>query len=271
MEYSELHELISFLQNGTKLHIGVMFFGDFGGVGLALPREQTIHASSVCWEFKNREGGLEKCYRCRQAAIKKAMTERLDFGGFCINGVYEYTRPVSIDGKCVAIIFIGNIFCPHKSNTRCAYLIKNAPHLIDGMEHDFDEARCRALGKVIECYIRALHSRYPSRTDEQSPSLIENIKAYIATNLEYGISITDTARVFGYNAQYLGRLFKRECKMSFSDYVNNERIKLALTYLLNGESVTVAAFRVGFNNVSYFNRSFKRQFGISPTEYIKRQ
>ena len=271
MEYSELHELISFLQNGTKLHIGVQFLGDFGGKGFTLPREQTIHASNVCWEFKNREGGLQKCYRCRKAAIKKAMTELLDFGGFCINGVYEYTRPVSIDGKCVAIIFIGNIFRPCENNSRISYLLENAPHLIDSMEHDFDESRCRALGKLIESYIRALHYRYPRQSDTQAPSLFENVKTYINTNLEYGISLSDTARIFGYNTQYLGRLFKRECKMSFSDYVNSERVKLSVSYILKGESVTVAAFRVGFNNISYFNRSFKRHFGVSPTEYIKRQ
>ena len=271
MEYSELHELISFLQNGTKLHIGVLFFGDFGGKGLTLPQEHTIHASNVCWEFKNRAGGLQKCYRCRQSAIKKAMTCLSDFGGFCINGVYEYTRPVSIDGKCVAIIFIGNIFRPEKNNDRIARLLENAQGLICDMEHDFDEARCRALGKVIESYIRALHARYPHQSNTQTPSLIENVKTYINTNLEYNISITDTARVFGYNAQYLGRLFKQECKMSFSDYVNVERTKLAATYLLSGESVTAAALKVGFNNISYFNRSFKRHFGVSPTEYVKRQ
>lgn len=55
---------------------------------------------------------------CRNAAIKKAMRLKKEFGGFCINGVYEYIHPVIINDYVACIIYIGNIFfneqCPDK-------------------------------------------------------------------------------------------------------------------------------------------------------------
>ena len=69
MEYNSLYEMITYLQYGTKLHIGVLFFCNWGNEKCILPFEQTIHASAICDEFKSCPGGLEKCFRCRNAAI----------------------------------------------------------------------------------------------------------------------------------------------------------------------------------------------------------
>ena len=73
MEYNSLYELITYLQYGTGLHIGVLFFGNYGNQKCILPFEQTIHASAICDEFKSRPGGLDRCFRCRKAAIKEAL------------------------------------------------------------------------------------------------------------------------------------------------------------------------------------------------------
>ena len=271
MEYSGLYDMIRFLQNGTRLHIGVLFFGNFGGEAFELPGSQMIHSSEACREFKEREGGFRRCYRCRQIAIEKALRERKDFGGYCINGVYEYTRPIVIDGEVAAIIYIGNILRRGSGGTRLKRLLEEPDTLLATMEQEFDEESCRALGALIESYIRALWEQESKNNYGKKPSLIENIKGYIAANLEYDISLSDTARLFHYNGQYLGRLFKRETGMSFAEYVNRERVKLAAEYLKEDASVISIAYRVGFNNVTYFNRMFKRHFGCAPLEYKNRK
>ena len=98
MVYNSLLDLITYLQYGTKLHIGVLFFGNYGNEKCILPSEQTIHASKICDEFKGRDGGLEKCFRCRNAAIRKAHCTKTVFGGLCINGVY--IKILGISKRC---------------------------------------------------------------------------------------------------------------------------------------------------------------------------
>lgn len=266
VEYSGLYDLIRFLEYGTHLHIGVLFFGSYGGDALRLPHRHAIHDSAVCEELKNREGGMRRCLRCRQWAIEKALKEGKSYGGECINGVYEYMHPVFVGDECAALIFIGNIRRPD-AQVRLQRLLGDRWDLAQTMQTSFDEGECRALGSLIESYMRVLLEHQAPKTPNRTSPLIANIQAYVAENLEYEVTLSDAARLFHYHEQYLGRLFKRETGMRFSDYINTERIKRAALYLRDARSVIQVAYQVGFHNVTYFNRCFKRYFGKTPTEY----
>ena len=270
MKYSSLYDLIRFVERGTRLHIGVLFFGSFGGDALRLPHSQTIHDCPVCWEFKNREGGMHRCLACRQRAIEKGLCERRAFGGRCINGVYEYVHPVVIDGECAALIFIGNMR-RQNAEARLVHRLGERSDLIQTMEDSFDDEACRALSSLLESYIRMLAEEQKKQPSNKTTPLIDNVKAYVGENLECSVSLSDAARLFHYHEQYLGRLFKRETGMRFSDYINAERIHRAAAHLASGTSVIEAAYQVGFRNVTYFNRIFKRIYGKTPTEYKKQK
>ena len=109
MEYNSLFDLILALQYGTKLHIGVVFLGNFGTEKTYLPRKHSIHTAPVCELHKSTKTGLRRCIRCRNLAIRRAALRKNPFGGLCINGVYEYTHPVVQDGQTVCVIYAGNI------------------------------------------------------------------------------------------------------------------------------------------------------------------
>lgn len=56
---------------------------------------------------------------------------------------------------------------------------------------------------------------------------------------------------------------------SANDFINSIRIKKAALLLLDGnQRVSEVAYQVGFNDPKYFSKSFKKYFGMSPTEYI---
>ena len=259
MEYSSLYELIQSLSYGTKLHIGVNFLGNNGNQKCALPHDNEIHAG-VCRPIKACTN-YKRCFKCQKLAIRKAIREKQAFGGLCINGVYEYTRPVSKDEEVICIIYIGNIFAEAGRKKLEALNID-----LNQMEHDFEFEKCDALGNIIEGHIRVLLEKYPDEPNVFNP-LVKNIKSYLNENLEYEVSISAIAELFHYNAVYLGRVFKRETGMSIKEYVNGRRIKKAKQFLTDGESVTATAQKCGFNNVTYFNGVFKRATGRTPTEY----
>lgn len=266
--YADLSELIAFLEYGTKLHIGVLFFGNNGLQALQLPHQSTIHTSPVCDEMKARPNGFTRCYKCRNAAIAAALDRKCAFGGLCINGVYEYTHPVVVEGEVICLVFIGNIL-PQNAAKITHRLGANAA-LLDTLEQSFTPEACARVGTLIEGYIRMLLQLAPKGEADFDP-LIENLKRYIEDNLEYTPDLALLARSFHYNEKYLGRLFKRKTGRSFSAYINMRRVECACHMLKGGkEPITAIAARVGFNNVSYFNRCFREQMGVSPAQYRAR-
>ena len=124
--------------------------------------------------------------------------------------------------------------------------------------------------KDIDEFIGVRYAHRGLHDSEKAENSISAIKAAVdmGFGIEFDIRLSDMAKLFHYNEQYFGRLFKRETGMSFSEYVNYKRVTLAASYL-GDDNITNIAFRVGFNSVTYFNRIFKRHFGMTPSEYQK--
>jgi len=267
MEPRGLYDLIRYLSRGTHLHIGVLFFGRFGNALCRIPHAHTIHSAPVCTAMKGVGAGFRRCFRCRNLALQKALTEKKPFGGFCACGVYEYTHPVLMGEEVAAVIFIGNIY-EKEGSARLLRRLGEKRDLIETMEHSMGGEDCVALSVLLESYIRMLFA-HSGAEGEAEDSLIENIKSYISENLEYGAELSRIAAVFHYNKTYLGRIFKQAVGMSISDYVNGRRLALAEELLLLHPRAPIIeiAGKCGFSSVTYFNRRFKAAFGKTPTEY----
>lgn len=260
MEHSDLFELISCLEYGTKLHISIVFLNNYGNVKTMLPTEHVSHSKPYCDFMKAKHNGLKKCIKCRNLALKKAVSEKVSFAGLCINGIYEYCHPVIDDRDIIAVIFIGNILSKEPET-------EDIKRFYETFELNFDEEKCRRVCRVLENHIKLLISEYPSGSTGFNP-LIENIRNYIEESLYYDISVGNIASVFNYNEKYIGKLFKRQTGKTLKEYVNAERLKRSKELLKNTSlSVTEISAKVGFNSVSYFNRLFKRYFNMSPTIY----
>jgi len=80
MEHSGLYDLIKYVEYGTRLHIGVVFLGGHLNSKCALPHSHTIHSNEICEKFKKDPKDFERCFKCRNYAIKKAMRDKRPFG-----------------------------------------------------------------------------------------------------------------------------------------------------------------------------------------------
>ncbi|KRL61577.1 response regulator transcription factor [Latilactobacillus fuchuensis] len=82
------------------------------------------------------------------------------------------------------------------------------------------------------------------------------------------LSLSSVAGELHLNAVYLGQLFKQDTGRSFSKYLNDYRINIALEMLHSSHlDVNYIASFVGYQNQGYFYKIFKQQTGMTPSEY----
>ncbi|HEY6254498.1 MAG TPA: AraC family transcriptional regulator [Xanthobacteraceae bacterium] len=96
------------------------------------------------------------------------------------------------------------------------------------------------------------------------------VKADIAANLGMReLSLATVAQRQGISTGYVRKLFERD-GTSFSDYVLDQRLTQAHRLLTDprwrDRRISAIVFEVGFGDLSYFNRSFRRRYGASPSE-----
>ncbi len=101
-------------------------------------------------------------------------------------------------------------------------------------------------------------------------SVMEGILEYIQHNYRENLKLGNIAKLFGYNSSYLGKLFTKTMNKSFNSYLDEVRIENSKRLLTEGEyKVYEISQMVGYTNVDYFHKKFKKYVGMSPAEYRK--
>ena len=99
-------------------------------------------------------------------------------------------------------------------------------------------------------------------------SMVENLDGYIRDNIHDEISNTELGAIFGYHPFYISKMLKDKKGITLHQYVIQYRIKYALSMLrYSDKSIADIADETGFTDASYFTKSFKAQFGMTPKEY----
>ena len=101
------------------------------------------------------------------------------------------------------------------------------------------------------------------------PDMLIEVQKYI--NRHYfneDLSISEIANNMEVSQTYLIRLFKRNLKMTFAEYLTNVRVKNAIILMRDPTlTLTEIAKLVGYNTQHYFCNVFKKHVGISPQDY----
>ena len=93
---------------------------------------------------------------------------------------------------------------------------------------------------------------------------IRKILAYIDEHTGEHISLADVSQFVNLSPEYTSLLFKKEMKITLTEYINDKKLSLAKELILGREmSLSDVASYVGFENYNYFSRIFKRHFGVS--------
>ncbi|MCM1307358.1 MAG: response regulator, partial [Butyrivibrio sp.] len=101
-------------------------------------------------------------------------------------------------------------------------------------------------------------------------SILDDIIFYIDHNYQSNIKLETIAPLFGYNSAYLGKIFSKTVGENFNNYVDSIRIKHAKRLIIENKlKVYEISEAVGYKNVDYFHKKFKKYVGQSPAEYRK--
>lgn len=136
----------------------------------------------------------------------------------------------------------------------------------------------KPLGYELEIKSELLHlffllySQVPyQRSSQEYGDITEKLKLvlqFIQEHYQQGITVKELAELCHFSEYHFMRFFKRHMNMTSIEYLNQYRLEMASRQLAETNlSVTSIALESGFNNISYFNRVFKRKFGVTPMEY----
>ena len=110
-----------------------------------------------------------------------------------------------------------------------------------------------------------------SKRQERSGNIIKTAKDYIDAHFDKDISLDDVSKVVNISPYYFSKIFKEESGLNFIEYLTNIRIEKAKNLLENSSlSVKEICVSCGYSDPNYFSRSFKKNVGVTPTEYKDR-
>lgn len=103
---------------------------------------------------------------------------------------------------------------------------------------------------------------------ERSESVVEAAIAYIRENYGKDVSLEDVSRKVNISPYYFSRIFREEAGSTFIEYLTSIRMDRAKELLSeNRLSMKEICSEIGYSDPNYFSRSFKKNVGITPTEY----
>ncbi|HEY4195405.1 MAG TPA: helix-turn-helix transcriptional regulator, partial [Mucilaginibacter sp.] len=123
------------------------------------------------------------------------------------------------------------------------------------------------LLEVFNKYIRQSKSK---KAPEWTRELKEMIQDQLDTNM--ALSLQQVSSELEINPAYLSREFSKYFdNLSFGDYIRKLRIEKAINLMdTTPYSLTEIAYLTGFSDQSHFNRIFKKQMGMTASEYRKK-
>ena len=140
----------------------------------------------------------------------------------------------------------------------CGYIIKTSViEMLPGMIQ-------KAVGKLSvpvfeteseECY---------------SDDIFGRLQKYIAEHYMDKLNLTQISQEIHANGSYLSRLYKTKTGQNLFDVINKMKLEKAKEYMSQGKRIYEIAQMVGFDDVSYFSRVFRKHEGCSPREYENR-
>lgn len=129
----------------------------------------------------------------------------------------------------------------------------------------YQELRDRLCG-----ILSGLESRQDSQDEEETqPQMVAMIEQYLLDNYQRNIKAGELSTEFGFVSEYISRIFKKYVGLSPSRYLTKIRMEKACDLIRSCPDMQIkeVADQVGYKDIHYFSKVFRKEMGVWPSEY----
>lgn len=139
---------------------------------------------------------------------------------------------------------------------------------------DYYKQTVKAYVSMLLSILSRKHSSPISCLNEQTGSqkltMVKSAIDYISIHYKENISIDDIISYVGFSKYYFCHTFREVTGQTAFDYINVLRCNQAKKLIMTGKyNISESALMSGFNNFSYFTRTYKKHMGVLPSQDIK--
>lgn len=159
------------------------------------------------------------------------------------------------------------------------FTTKNKIKLIDGFKSIESGKASRGIINVLELCTRLnadknaiylSHIDYKSISKESDGQILNAVFQFTLNNFRDDIQLDTVAKMASRSPAAFCRFFKKRTRKTYISFLNEIRIQEACSLLLKPNlNISEICFQTGFNNISNFNRQFKKITGFTPKVYRK--
>jgi AraC-like DNA-binding protein len=237
------------------------------------------HENPFCALLAERQATLAVCLQAHQNMINH--TGLLPHTVTCPFGLTETAIPVKLGSRVIGYLRIGQVLrhAPAKSDE--SKVARELKRYGVGFTQELRKAweknplmfpdRYNAVVRLLAFFAEQLSdlaNQLVIESQNVEPPLVLKAREYIEKHKTEELSLADVAKASGASVFHFCKVFHKATGLKFTDYVARVRLEEARTQLLNpNRRISEIAYDVGFQSLTQFNRTFKRVFGQSPTEF----
>ncbi len=223
--------------------------------------------------FTAQGGGMAYC-----EGTKYTLSDRSFFLAFP-NQVHHYT---DCKGGDYILLIIKTSALRHVSHSLrgspvsalLSFADRDDEHLIDLLNMCLEEYTRNGYSAIVDAYLTAFFEKlltfYEIQETMSSENTVSRVLRYCAEHFKDDISVADIAEALQISRSSVSHLFSRRLGISFSDHIHTLRLNDAVHLLKSSRySITEIADRSGFSTIRTFNRAFRKQYGMSPSDFRK--
>ena len=237
------------------------------------------HQNPFCAMLAERPATLAVCLQAHQDIIDH--TGLIPHTVTCPFGLTETAIPLKLGAQIIGYLRIGQVLrhTPAKSEStkvsreldrhgvRFTGEIRKAWEKTPLIPPDKYNATVRLLTFFAE-QLSALANQLMLEQQNAEPPLVQRAREYINNHKTEDLSLAEVAKTAGASVFHFCKVFHKSTGLRFRDYLARLRLEDARNRLLNPSlRISEIAFDVGFQSLTQFNRTFKRVFGQSPSEF----
>jgi AraC-like DNA-binding protein len=248
-----------------------------------LPHQGDPKGSPFCALMAGSNHSCSSCLRLQKKAEEEARLEPKTLK--CFAGLYDSAVPVRVGDNLIAYLHTGQVFLHAPEQEEFARAARQLVQWGAGadlpqLEKAYFQTRV-VTRKQYESILRllAIFAQHLSalsnqlmveKATEELPA-VAKARAYIEERHVGELSLGEVAGAVNMSAFYFCKTFKKATGMTFTNHLARVRVEKVKNLLINPHKrVSEAAYEVGFQSLSQFNRVFRRIAGEAPSTYRER-